>query len=79
MPDHRRCWIDTGVSPVFEAWVTDISDRGGSISVEHGQVLPETFTVYFDKNRLVGRTTTIKARNDSNYRVLFIGKAKPGT
>ena len=57
MSNTRKCWIDDGVSPIYEAWVSDITDTGATIELEAGKTLPATFSVYFDENQYVGRTS----------------------
>jgi hypothetical protein len=75
MQTGRRCWIDIGTEPVFEAWVKDISDAGATIVVEDRAALLPKLTVYFDEHRYVGRTATVEKRDGHSYRVIFTGKA----
>ena len=74
MSNTRKCWIDDGVSPIYEAWVSDITDTGATIELEAGKTLPATFSVYFDENQYVGRTSKVSARDGDTYLVLFTGR-----
>jgi len=79
MPDPRKCWIDDGTTPLHEAWVSNMSDTGATLSIDTRAKLPATFTVYFDKTRFVGRTCTVQAHDGDAYRIRFTGRAPRST
>jgi hypothetical protein len=47
MPDGRNCWIDDGISPVYEAWLRDLTGVTATIDLPEGHTLPATFAVFF--------------------------------
>lgn len=75
MSATRRCWIDDGTSPIYEALLSDIKDGGATVVVEDGKSLPATFKVYFDEGFNVGRTGTVDRHEGGTYFVLFTGRA----
>jgi hypothetical protein len=77
MPTTRKCWIDDGTSPVYQAWVGEIKDSGAKLLVGDGKTLPATFTVYFDEHFYVGRTSTVQSHDGEAYAVLFPGRTPP--